>query len=223
MLRTPAEIRFPSALKGVRHLKKVDPVLGRIITEVGSFKLTLDPTESVYESLATSIIYQQLHGKAAASIAKRFRERFSRPGSFPTPKRVNEARMQDMRTTGLSESKCLALKDLANKALLKEIPNRKMAESLTDEELIEALTAVRGIGPWTVQMMMIFTLGRPDVLPTGDFGVRRGFSLLYGKGEMPTPKELEAHGEVWRPFRSIASWYLWRVTDLKLPPKTLGD
>jgi len=170
-------------LKGVRHLKKVDPVLGRIITEVGSFKLTLDPMESVYG-------------------------------------------MQDMRTTGLSESKCLALKDLAKKTILKEIPSRKIAESSTDEELIEALTAVRGIGPWTVQMMMIFTLGRPDVLPTGDFGVRRGFSLLYGKGEMPTPKELESHGEVWRPFRSIASWYLWRVTELerfKLLPKNVVD
>jgi len=213
-------------LKGVRHLKKVDPVLGRIITEVGSFKLTLDPMESVYESLATSIIYQQLNGKAAASILKRFRERFSRPGNFPSPKRVNEAGMQDMRTTGLSESKCLALKDLAKKTILKEIPSRKIAESSTDEELIEALTAVRGIGPWTVQMMMIFTLGRPDVLPTGDFGVRRGFSLLYGKGEMPTPKELESHGEVWRPFRSIASWYLWRVTELerfKLLPKNVVD
>jgi 3-methyladenine DNA glycosylase/8-oxoguanine DNA glycosylase len=213
-------------LKGVRHLKKVDPVLGRIITEVGSFKLTLDPMESVYESLATSIIYQQLNGKAAASILKRFRERFSRPGNFPSPKRVNEAGMQDMRTTGLSESKCLALKDLAKKTILKEIPSRKIVESFTDEELIEVLTAVRGIGPWTVQMMMIFTLGRPDVLPTGDFGVRRGFSLLYGKGEMPTPKELESHGEVWRPFRSIASWYLWRVTELerfKLLPKNVVD
>ena len=209
-----AEIRFPSRLKGSRHLSKVDPKFAALIKEVGSVTVKLDPNESVYESLGISIIYQQLHGKAAASITERFKKLYSKSNSFPNPKTVLGADLQHMKTAGLSESKCIAMKDLAQKTLLKQIPDRRTAESLSDEALIEAYTSVRGIGPWTAQMLLIFTLGRPDVLPIGDYGVRRGFALLYGKKKLPTPKELAAFGELWQPYRSIASWYLWRATEL---------
>jgi DNA-3-methyladenine glycosylase II len=209
-----AEIRFPSALKGSRHLSKVDSKLASLIKEVGSVTVKLDPSESVYESLGISIIYQQLHGKAAASIAERFKKLYSKSNSFPNPKTVASADIDHMKTAGLSESKCIALKDLAQKTILKQIPDRRTAENLSDEALIEAYTSVRGIGPWTAQMLLIFTLGRPDVLPIGDYGVRRGFALLYGKKKLPTPKELEAFGEQWLPYRSIAAWYLWRATEL---------
>jgi DNA-3-methyladenine glycosylase II len=208
------EIRFPSRLKGARHLAQVDQKFAALIKEVGSVTVKLDPNESVYESLGVSIIYQQLHGKAAASIAARFKKLYSKSNAFPSPKQVVNADLEQMKTAGLSESKCIALKDLAQKTLFKQIPDRKTAEDLSDEALIEAFTSVRGIGPWTAQMLLIFTLGRTDVLPTGDYGVRRGFALLYGKKKLPTPKELAAFGERWQPYRSIASWYLWRATEL---------
>ena len=208
------KLRFPQALKAKRHLSRSDPHLSRIIDEVGALKIELDANESIFEALAISIIYQQLHGKAAASIAARFKALFNSKDSFPSPKAVAKTTPAFLKTAGLSESKALAILDLASKTLEGTIPNRKQAELMNDEDLIEAFTTVKGIGPWTAQMLLIFTLGRPDVWPTADYGVKKGFALLYKKKEFPTPTELESFGERWRPFRSAAAWYLWRVTEL---------
>ena len=210
------EVRFPSRIRAVRHLKAVDPKLAWVIEQVGPCTLTLDLNETLYESLGISIIYQQLHGKAAAAITERLKRLHSKTGGFPSAKKILGTDLQALQSVGLSESKAKSLYDLAEKTISKSIPNRNQAEEMDDDALIESLTSVRGIGPWTAQMMLMFTLGRPDVLPLGDYGVRKGFALLYGKKKLPTPKELDAAGEKWKPFRSIASWYLWRVTEMEI-------
>jgi len=207
--------RFPDALKATRHLTRVDALLGDLIKEVGGIKIELDPTETVYESLASSIIYQQLHGKAAAAILARFKTLCGKGGRFPHPKAVITARVPALRKTGLSGSKIQALKDLSEKVLSKSVPDRKLAHKMTDQELIEAFSSVRGVGPWTAQMLLIFTLGRTDVLPIGDYGVRRGYAAVYGKKQMPKPKELEALGTKWSPYRTAASWYFWRALEIE--------
>ena len=127
---------------------------------------------------------------------------------------IADATEEVLRAAGLSRSKAAAVKDLARKALAKEIPTRRTAEKLSDSELVESLTSVRGVGTWTVEMFLIFTLGRPDVLPLDDYGVRKGFARTFGRDVLPKPKELAALGEKWRPFRTAASWYLWRALDL---------
>ena len=206
--------RFPEALRARRHLAKVDSKLGRVIDEVGPLKIELDPGETIYESLGISIVYQQLHGKAAASITKRLKALFNDEDRFPEPAEIAGASLTHLKSAGLSESKAKALQDLAEKTIQRVLPDRAQAAKMNDEELIEALTAVKGIGPWTAQMLLIFTLGRKDVLPVADYGVRKGFSLLYGKKDLPTPRELLAFGERWKPYRSAAAWYLWRVTEM---------
>ena len=211
--------RFPHAIKASRHLSSVDKRLSKVIEGIGSVKIELEPEETIFESLAISIIYQQLHGKAAAAIANRLKAHFSSEEAFPTPEQILSAPLTILRSVGLSESKARALKDLSQKTQDQAIPNRAQAETLSDEALIEAFTRVKGIGPWTAQMLLIFTLGRTDVLPVADYGVRKGFALLYGKKKLPTPRELEAYGNIWKPYRSAASWYLWRVTEL---PKYQG-
>jgi len=200
-------------------LSAVDKRLSKVIQGVGSLKIDLEPNETIFESLAISIIYQQLHGKAAAAITNRVKTHFSKEDRFPTPDELLSSPLPTLRSLGLSESKARALKDLAQKTKDQAIPDRAAAEAMSDEALIETFTTVKGIGPWTAQMLLIFTLGRTDVLPIADYGVRKGFALLYGKKKLPTPRELEAHGEIWKPYRSAASWYLWRVTEL---PKYQG-
>ena len=207
--------RFPKALKAVRHLSRVDPQLGHIIREVGPVKIEMKEETSIFESLVVSIIYQQLHGKAAAAITRRFEELFSKNGKFPTPQKVLRMDLKHLRAVGLSESKGRAILDLAEKVKDRRIPNRTQAEEMSDEALIEALTQVKGVGPWTAQMLLIFTLGRVNVFPVLDYGVRKGYALLRGLQQLPTPKELEASGAHWSPYRSVASWYLWRITELE--------
>ena len=214
IMSSPRKRRFPKALKASRHLSSVDKRLSRVIQGIGSVKIDLEPDESIFESLAISIIYQQLHGKAAAAIATRLKSHFSKEDSFPSPEQLQSATLPELRSVGLSESKARALQDLAQKTKSNSIPDRATAEAMSDKALIEAFTTVKGIGPWTAQMLLIFTLGRTDVLPIADYGVRKGFALLYGKKKLPTPKELEKFGELWKPYRSAASWYLWRVTEL---------
>ena len=206
-------MKFPKSIEARKYLTNSDHTLAKIIEEVGDIRIELDSNESVFESLATSIIYQQLHGKAAAAILKRLKGLWN-PDSFPTPDQILHQEEQSLRTAGLSLSKILSIKDLSHKTLDGSLPKREVAAQLSDEDLLESLTQVRGIGPWTAQMFMIFTLGRPDILPTGDYGVRRGFAAVYGKKKMPSPQQLEAAGEKWRPFRSIASWYLWQALEL---------
>lgn len=167
--------------------------------------------QDTFEALAQSIVYQQLNGKAAATIHARVLKVL---GGKPTPKRLLKTPDAALRCAGLSANKLLAMKDLAAKCLSGVVPPRAELEPLSDQEIIDRLVEVRGIGEWTVQMFLIFRLGRPDVLPTGDFGVRKAFGLMYRKnGRLPPPSALEKHGKLWAPYRTAASWYLWRRLD----------
>ena len=196
----------------LRHLKRADPVLARHIEAVGAYGL-VPKDQDTFESLVQSIVYQQLNGKAAATIHGRVLALFGGAEKL-TPKsllRMPEARL---RGAGLSGNKLLAMRDLAEKCLSGVVKPRKELETLSDAEIIARLTEVRGIGEWTVQMFLMFKLGRPDVLPSGDFGVRKAFGLLYRKsGRLPPPSAVEKHGRLWAPYRTVASWYLWRRLD----------
>lgn len=195
-----------------KHLVRVDPVMRRLIREIGPCTLTPRVGRSPFESLARAIAYQQLHDKAAESILKRFIALF--PGRrFPRPAEVLATNVRAMRRTGFSRAKVEALRDLAAKALDGTVPTGRVIRNLDDEAIVERLIAVRGIGRWTVEMLLIFQLGRPDVLPVDDFGVRNGFRIAYGRRTMPTPKEVLRYGERWKPYRTAASWYLWRAAD----------
>ena len=195
------------------HLARKDARLARLIAQVGPPRIHLAATQSTFEALAESIVYQQLTGKAAATIHGRLRALFPRKRVRPEPllAHADEA----LRGAGLSRGKVLALRDLAAKTLDGTVPAIRALHALDDDAIVERLVQVRGIGRWTVEMLLIFRLGRPDVLPVDDYGVRKGFQLAYGKRAMPSPKELLRIGEKWRPFRTVASWYLWRAVDLK--------
>jgi methylated-DNA-[protein]-cysteine S-methyltransferase len=199
----------------VEHVKGCDRSLARVIDKVGPYRgRPAGLTGTPFQSLLESITYQQLTGKAAATILARVVALFA-PRRFPQPQDLLDMPEQKLRSAGLSRAKMLALKDLAAKTLEGVVPATvESLESMSDQEIVERLTAVRGIGPWTVEMMLIFRLARPDVLPATDYGVRKGFALLRKKKELPSPAELLAYGERWRPYRSVASWYLWRVLEL---------
>ena len=203
----------PFDLKVARaHLARHDRTLAAVMREIGPCHLKIAARQSPYEAVFKSIVYQQLNGTAAASIHARVLKLFG-SGRCPRPARVVETTVDRLRSAGLSRTKAEALRDLARHSLDGAIPNRARAERLSDEEIVEALTAVRGVGRWTAEMFLIFTLGRPDVLPLGDFGVKKGFARAFGRRILPKPRELAEHGERWRPYRSVASWYLWRATD----------
>ena len=194
------------------HLAQVDPVMGRLIDEVGPCILKPRTTRSPFESLARAIAFQQLHEKAAESIVKRFIALF--PGRrFPRPEDVLAADVAAIRGAGFSMAKTLALRDLAARTLDGTVPPGRAIRTLDDEAIVEQLTEVRGIGRWTVEMLLIFQLGRPDVLPVDDFGVRNGFRIAYRKRAMPTPAQVRRYGERWKPYRTAAAWYLWRAAD----------
>lgn len=164
--------------------------------------------------MVRAVANQQLNGKAAATILGRFVALF--PGKrFPAPEDLAEVGDDRLRQCGFSRAKVASIRDIAAKAMSGVVPTSRQMARLPDEEIVERLTEVRGVGRWTVEMLLMFQLGRPDILPVDDFGVRNGFRLAYGKVEMPKPKELLAHGERWRPYRSAASWYLWRATELE--------
>ena len=197
------------ASEAVRHLAAGDPVLAAVIERVGPCVIEPVGKVDLFQALLRSIIYQQLHGRAAAAIHARV------AASMP---RMNAASLQAtpddaLRGAGLSANKLLALRDLAAKTLDGTIPRAAEVRRLSDDELITRLTAVRGIGPWTVHMLMIFHLGRPDVMPTGDFAIRKAFSQLYRRGRAATPESILRHAKRWQPHRSVASWYLWRSLD----------
>ena len=194
------------------YLSRVDPVMRRLIEEVGPFTLKPKVCRSPFESLARAIAYQQLHDKAAESILKRFIALF--PGRrFPRPEDLLVLKVSSIRKAGFSQSKILALRDLATKTLGGTVPANRMMKQLEDEAIIDRLVEVRGIGRWTAEMLLIFQLGRPNVLPVDDFGVRNGFRIAYRRRSMPTPKQVLQYGERWRPYRTAASWYLWRAAD----------
>lgn len=192
----------------------------RVIGEVGPYAILTRARRSPFESLVRAIAYQQLHEKAAESILKRFIALF--PGRrFPLPADVLAVSAEAIREAGFSRAKNAALQDLAAKALDGTVPTAAAIQRLDDEAIIKRLIAVRGVGRWTVEMLLIFQLGRPDVLPVDDFGVRNGFRLAYGLSSMPTPKDVMQYGERWRPYRTAAAWYLWRAVDVakrRVPP-----
>lgn len=197
----------------LEHLQGSDPPLGRLIEAVGPFRLELRQTPSLFVALAEAIVYQQLHGKAAATIFARLRALFPRANQGPTPEQILRASDEKLRGAGLSRAKLLALRDLARRAKAREIPTLAEAGQMDDETLLERLTAVRGIGRWTVEMLLIFHLGRPDVLPADDYGIRKGFALAFKKRELPSRQDLERRGARWKPYRTVASWYLWRAAE----------
>lgn len=202
----------------VAHLRALDPRLARLIETVGPFRMTQKKTASLFHALAEAIVYQQLHGKAAATIFARVCALFPGGHEGLSPSAILRASDERLRGAGLSANKLLSLKDLAKRAKAGEIPSLAEAHAMDDEAVIERLTAVRGIGRWTVEMLLMFRLGRPDVLPVDDYGVRKGYAVAFRKREMPAPKALAKVGEGWKPYRSVVSWYFWRAADLgKIP------
>jgi 3-methyladenine DNA glycosylase/8-oxoguanine DNA glycosylase len=199
-------------VKANEHLTSTDKRMARIIAKTGAFQFQLDQCDSVYESLLEAIAYQSISGKAAATIFARIKALGSN-GLCPTPAEILAVSNQKLREAGLSGAKAAAMKDLAQKTIDGVVPTLEAAGQLSDEELVERLISVRGIGAWTVEMFLIFRLGRPDVLPIHDYGVQKGFALTYGKKEIPKPRELAAFGERWRPYRTVASWYMWRAVE----------
>jgi DNA-3-methyladenine glycosylase II len=206
--------------EAVAHLRASDPKLGALIDRAGPFTLRLDSSPSPFVSLVESILYQQLHGKAAATIHRRVREYFH---GDPAPQPLLDTPDEILRAAGVSGNKIRALKDLAAHTLDGTVPTHAAIRRMTDAEIIERLTEVRGVGPWTVEMLLIFRLGRPDVLPVTDYGVRKGFALTFQRlpktrplaaEDLPKPEVLLKRGKRWAPFRSVASWYLWRACDL---------
>ena len=201
-------IGTPEALK---HLRR-DPVLKAVIRQVGPCSLK-PARRQPYEALVRAIAHQQVHGRAAEAILGRFIGCCCPDPGFPTPEQVLALTPEAMRACGLSGNKVLAIRDIAQKATAGVVPTRATARRLSDDELVERLVPLRGVGRWTVEMLLIFQLGRPDVLPADDFGVRNGYRIAYGRRELPKVKELLAFGERWKPHRTTAAWYLWRVVD----------
>jgi DNA-3-methyladenine glycosylase II len=203
-----------------KHLSQSDAVLAGLIKAAGPYRAQVQLDCTLFRALAHAISHQQLHANAANAILKRFVASCG-SGDFPTPEEVLAAPAKKMRAAGFSLAKIAALQDLARKTLEGVVPERATLADVEDAAIIERITQVRGIGRWTVEMMLMFQLGREDVLPVDDFGVRSGFRLAYGLRKMPAPRALAAYGERWRPHRTAAAWYLWRAVDLaragKLP------
>src|SRR5277367_3127912 len=198
--------------KAHKHLSKNDPVLKRLIREHGKCSLKPEKRRAPFQSLVMAVAHQQLNGTAANTILTRFKKLF--PGrKFPKPEDLSKVSDEQIRAAGFSFAKIKSIRDIAEKTLSGVIPTSREIMKLSDNEIIARLTEVRGVGRWTVEMLLIFQLGRKDVLPADDFGVRSGFRVAYKKREMPTVKELLAHGEKWKPHHTTAAWYLWRAAD----------
>lgn len=212
MKRTINDKSRHDAGAALRHLRRSDPRLAKAIAAVGRCQLEFTPSRSPFHSLMRAITYQQLSGKAAATIHGRVVALFPAEHG-PHPELLLELPDTALRGAGLSRNKLLALKDLAAKALDGTVPDMRRLKALSDDEIIERLTQVRGVGRWTVEMLLIFTLGRPDVLPVTDLGIRKGFQRAYGMRRLPAYSTLERAGRLWAPHRSVASWYLWRIAD----------
>jgi 3-methyladenine DNA glycosylase/8-oxoguanine DNA glycosylase len=200
------------AAAAVKHIRRVDPELAAVIRRAGRCGLEPRLRHPPFEELLEAIVYQQLSGKAAATIYGRVR------ALYPRRRALNPAALLDtpddaLRGAGLSRAKLAAARDLAAKTIEGVVPTAAALRRMPDDEIVARLTAVRGVGRWTVEMLLIFRLGRPDVLPIHDLGIQKGFHLTYGTRQRPKPDRIERYGERWRPFRSVASWYLWRATD----------
>lgn len=201
--------------EAVQHLSDVDPVMGALIHRAGPYDIEIRGMHDPFQTLMRSITYQQLSGKAAGTIYGRVVDLFEGEGP-PTPAEVLEMDYDRLRGAGLSNAKTLAIQDLASKTLDGTVPSLEDMVAMDNDAIVDRLVAVRGIGTWTVQMLLIFRLGRADVFPIHDLGVRKGYTKIHGLDKLIAPKELEKAGEVWRPYRSVASWYLWRAVDTVL-------
>ncbi len=215
--------RQPDFTEAVEHLKSADPKMAALIERVGPCTMQIRHHHSIFYTLMRAITYQQLAGAAAAKILARVELCCSGNGTQPTPEQVLAASDEVLRAAGLSRNKLAASRDLAAKTLDGTVPELAAIRTMDDEEIIERITQVRGIGRWTVEMLLIFRLGRPDVLPVTDYGVRKGFALTFQRlpknrpieaSDLPKPDVLFRRGQRWRPFRSVASWYMWRACDL---------
>ncbi|MEY3660002.1 MAG: DNA-3-methyladenine glycosylase family protein [Pseudohongiellaceae bacterium] len=196
-----------------RQLAKADPTLAALMARVGPCRLVVNESQDLFLALARAIVFQQLHGKAAEAIFQRTAALFTQSAAF-TAADIAAASDEQLQSAGLSRNKQLALRDLAARVLQGSLPTMPALQVMDDDSIIDTLTRVRGIGRWTVQMLLIFRLGRVDVLPVDDYGVRKGFMLLQGLGELPSTTSLRLQGERWAPYRTVASWYLWRATEL---------
>ena len=198
--------------EGMRHLSNADPRFAALIRRVGPPRLGVERGRDLYEALIRAIAHQQLHGKAAGAILRRFVELYAE-GGFPLPGQVAATPDEALRGCGFSAAKLAAIRDICARTLDGTVPTRRQAARLSDLALIERLTAIRGVGRWTVEMLLIFTLGRPDVLPVDDFGVREGYRVLFALDTQPKPRALGELGLSWAPHRSLATWYLYRAVE----------
>jgi DNA-3-methyladenine glycosylase II len=198
--------------KAIDHVARSDPRFAALIKQARRFDIIANELVRPFDALAESIAYQQLSGKAAATIWGRVRALYPKR-KWLDPELVLKTPDETLRACGLSRSKIAALKDLAAKTLDGTVPTRRELVRMTDEEIIERLTKVRGIGRWTVEMLLLFELGRLDVWPVADYGVQKGFAKTFGRKKLPTPKQFQKIGEKWRPYRSVAAWYFWRPLD----------
>ena len=201
--------------KAVGHLKAADPALADVIASIGPYAMELKSSRSLFGALAEAIVYQQLSNKAAATISGRVEALFPRAKDGFTPRHILKASAESLRGCGLSRAKVLAVQDLARRVQDGELPTLDEAQALEDAALIERLITVRGIGRWSAEMFLMFRLGRPDVLPLDDYSLRKAYAMAFGKRKLPTPEALARHGERWRPYRTVASWYLWRTLEQK--------
>lgn len=201
--------------KAVAHLRKADPELVKVIDAVGPFALQLKVSRSLFGALAEAIVYQQLSNKAAATIYGRLEALYPRAKQGFTPAHVLRTADEKLRGVGLSRAKVLALRDLADKVAARALPTLEEAHGLEDAALIERLITVRGIGRWSAEMFLMFRLGRPDVLPLDDYSLRKAYAAAFRKRTLPSPDALEKAGEKWRPYRTVASWYLWQTLNKK--------
>ena len=203
--------------KAINHLKKSDPILSAIIERVGPYRMEFGPPE--FHSLAEAIVYQQLNGKAAVTIFKRFAALAGEP---VMPEGILKLTDAQLRSVGLSKQKSSYLKDMAERAARGELDFSRLPK-MTDDEVVKHLTQVKGVGVWTAHMFLMFTLRRPNVLPTGDYGIQMAIKKNYKKRKMPKPEMMAKIAKSWEPYRSVACWYLWRSLDIKTMQEAISD
>jgi len=200
-------------MDALRFLRRTDPVMAQLIRQAGPFSVNPERGVGPYEALVQAVAHQQLTGKAARTILGRFYALYG-ADCCPEPARLVDTPDEALRGCGFSRAKAASLKDIAARTLDGTIPQRRALARMKNEAIIERLVEARGVGRWTVEMFLMFTLGRPDVLPVDDYGIRLGYKIAYGKRTLPKPKSLAKFGERWAPYRTTASWYLWRAVDL---------
>ncbi len=209
-------------MDALRFLRRTDPVMAQLIRQAGPFSVNPERGVGPYEALVQAVAHQQLTGKAARTILGRFYALYG-ADCCPEPARLVDTPDAALRGCGFSRAKAASLKDIAARTLDGTIPQRRALARMKNEAIIERLVEARGVGRWTVEMFLMFTLGLPDVLPVDDYGIRLGYKIAYGKRTLPKPKSLAKFGERWAPYRTTASWYLWRAVDLHRKSREQAD